>query len=302
MAGEAYAFSHDLVQFIASSKEVANSWHSKEDTKMTKWIKMHPRAHEIQWISENCWIYDHPRSWTPYAHGFLFPDHVEEIRHEMREGLSADEIRRRGGSYYARSYSTTSKWKVPYKPPRPDLTAEETVEALVEGGGRWRNSWYRRDNDEDTQRMFPHGKVVFDADDPRLYPAPGALSRPKEAVETVPENGLFLYTNSSLDAPHEDHLGSVPAANPYGSTYAPFNDALLNQRYQDHKIGGTIIVHYCKKNEWFYETALALLGRQRTWSSSGGAGQEWRMGGSPLVQPYSRSTVQVVPGRGFPSA
>ena len=29
--------------------------------------------------------------------------------------------------------------------------------------------------------------------------------------------------------------------------------------------GGTVAVHYLKRNEWFYETALALLGREKLW-------------------------------------
>lgn len=45
------------------------------------------------------------------------------------------------------------------------------------------------------------------------------------------------------------------------------------------------MVHYLKKSEWFYETALALSGRQRFWpDGAGGTGSEWRMYGSPLVR------------------
>lgn len=302
MAGEAYALSHDLVKYIANSEEVAKVWHSKEDTKMAKWMRMHPRSDEIQWVSEHCWIYDHPRSWTPYAHGFLFPDYVEEVRREAREGLNSEELRRRGGPYYARSYSTTSKWKVPYKPPRPDLSAEETVEALVEGGGRWRNVWYRQDGDEDSQRNFAHDTIVFDANDPRLSETDGSTPRSKSAVEIAGSHGLSFYPNCSMNRKAEHHPHYAPVMNPYGATYAPFYEALARQRYQDYKVGGTVVVHYCKKNEWFYETALALLGRHRTWSAgSGGAGKHWRMSGSPLVQPYSHATVNIAAGRHPPS-
>jgi hypothetical protein len=34
----------------------------------------------------------------------------------------------------------------------------------------------------------------------------------------------------------------------------------LNERYLGKNIGGTIVVHYLKKDEWFLETALAFLG------------------------------------------
>lgn len=30
-------------------------------------------------------------------------------------------------------------------------------------------------------------------------------------------------------------------------------------RYEDKRVGGTIVVHFIKKNPWFLETALALL-------------------------------------------
>lgn len=298
MAGEAYALSHDLVQYLAQSKEVASIWHGKEDTKMAKYMTIHPRSSEIHWISEHCWIYDHPRVGTPYAHGFLFPDHVEEIRREKRQGLSADEIQRRGGAYNARSFSTTSKWKVPYKPPRPDLSMEETIEALVEGGGRWRDTWYRQSSDEDSQKYFSHDAVVFGANDPRLHSASGAEPIPAKSVNMVGEYGLTLYVNSSLTAQAAGHPTYAPTANPYGETYEQFTQDLMNRRYQDYKVGSTVMVHYCKKNEWFYETALALLGRERTWRhGSGGAGSEWRMNGSPIVQSYSRNYARIVPGR-----
>lgn len=30
-------------------------------------------------------------------------------------------------------------------------------------------------------------------------------------------------------------------------------------RYEEHRVGGTIVVHFIKKNPWYLETALALL-------------------------------------------
>lgn len=38
-----------------------------------------------------------------------------------------------------------------------------------------------------------------------------------------------------------------------------------SQRMLGRPHGGTVAVHYLKRHEWFYETALALLGRERTW-------------------------------------
>jgi len=31
------------------------------------------------------------------------------------------------------------------------------------------------------------------------------------------------------------------------------------RRYQGQRVGGTVVVHFIKRNEWFLETALALL-------------------------------------------
>lgn len=31
------------------------------------------------------------------------------------------------------------------------------------------------------------------------------------------------------------------------------------KRYESHRVGGTVVVHFIKKNVWFLETALALL-------------------------------------------
>jgi hypothetical protein len=33
-----------------------------------------------------------------------------------------------------------------------------------------------------------------------------------------------------------------------------------NTRYAGQSVGGTVVVHYIKRNEWFLEAALALLG------------------------------------------
>jgi hypothetical protein len=31
------------------------------------------------------------------------------------------------------------------------------------------------------------------------------------------------------------------------------------KRYENHRVGGTVVVHFIKKNMWYLETALALL-------------------------------------------
>lgn len=36
------------------------------------------------------------------------------------------------------------------------------------------------------------------------------------------------------------------------------------RRYEEKRVGGTIVVHFIKKNPWFLETALALLEGEET--------------------------------------
>lgn len=41
--------------------------------------------------------------------------------------------------------------------------------------------------------------------------------------------------------------------------YAMIHREGRKKRYEDKRVGGTIVVHFIKKNLWFLETALALL-------------------------------------------
>jgi len=49
--------------------------------------------------------------------------------------------------------------------------------------------------------------------------------------------------------------------------YDPVLLALRDRRMLGRPHGGTVVVHFLKRNEWFLETALALLGRHKTWDS-----------------------------------
>ena len=43
--------------------------------------------------------------------------------------------------------------------------------------------------------------------------------------------------------------------------------SLRERRFLGLSYGGTVVVHYLKRNEWFMETALALLGRHNMWDT-----------------------------------
>lgn len=64
MAGELYALSYSLTTWIANDTQVRTMIRGAEDKQTAKWMRMHPRADEVRWASERCWIYDHPRAGT----------------------------------------------------------------------------------------------------------------------------------------------------------------------------------------------------------------------------------------------
>ena len=285
MSGETYALSHDLVQFLASSPTVAQWPSLKEDEQVAQWLALHPNKEDITWASEPCWIYDHPRAPTPYAHGFLFPDEVERIKHEYMTGLSTAEIERRGGLSKAWSYSTTSQWGRAYTPPKPDLSVEERVEALVEGGGRWAGHWYRMSHEIDTPHLFSREDVVLRPQEMRHDPEQAHTDRAFDA-----HWGLPLYPAAPTRLGQAMHAPLMPE--PWGPTVEGVSDELRRQRTLNGTLGGTVVVHYLKQDQWFYETALALLGRTRTWQH-GSAANQWRMDHSPVVEPYSSTHARI---------
>jgi len=341
MGGEAYALSFDLIEWMAHSPEVGRSAKGKEDTRTPQWIALHPNRSSINWVSEHCWIYDHPKGGSPYSHGFLFPDYVEKIKLEARRGLSEQEIAYRGGERASQSYSTVTKWHQKYVGPRRDLTIEEEVEALIEGGGRWAGTWVRnQDGGSEEENWLPYEDIVYNADDARLTPSVTNQKGNAVLAEDAgwePSSGLHIYgrvdtgntssTKSSntkpsvegrnllselTDLPNQllgdqesppSHMalaaplhslrqsGQVDLRRPHLLPRPTHKDgkgeyaALRAQRYLNRPHGGTVVVHYLKKTEWWLETALALSGKPKMWTNgAGGSGKEWRMGGSPLVR------------------
>jgi len=163
---------------------------------------MHPRASEVRWRSERCWIYDHPRAGTVYSHGFLFPSEVARIRHETTHGLTPAEIHllptSTSTSDPSLTHSTVSRFGVRYIPPSTNLTTDQEVEALIEGS---------------------------------------ALSRLRD----------------------ESVGGSIGKATDLEVQAAWARRQSRSQRSGAGSVGGTIVVHFIKRNEWFLETALAFL-------------------------------------------
>lgn len=265
MAGELYALSHDLVRYVAASPRAAQIPFGKEDVRVANWINTHPQRPFINWIDEKCWIYDHPKAGSPYSHGFLFPDEVARIKLEATIGISDEVLASRGGPWHATGWSSVSNWRVRFSPPRQGLSAEEQIEALIEGGGRWNGTWFRRPDDPDS----PVGSFKpLEADD---------IFLPQSSIFD-PELGLRVYPS---DNSFEDGRAAA-----FGRGQDSYAEQLRRRRMLDGRYGGTVVVHYLKQDMWFYETALALIGRDRLWRKGiGGAGSEWRTPGSPIVDP-----------------
>ncbi|KAI0726174.1 hypothetical protein C8Q72DRAFT_753303, partial [Fomitopsis betulina] len=204
MAGELYALSWALVDWVASDEKVAEMKKGAEDKQTSKWIREHPRAEEIRWVSERCWIYDHPRAGTVYSHGFLFPSEMKRVQAEVMKDIARavpEEVaaQRTGAitspfgpyapvpSTWARS--TVSKFGQRYSPPLPYLGQQTSIEALVEG------------------------------------------SEMSQLTESSGVNPWTVWLRREG----------------------------RNTRYNHQRVGGTVVVHFIKKNMWFLETAAAFL-------------------------------------------
>lgn len=144
MGGECYALSLDLVRYVSTSPAVRNLIHGAEDKLVARWMHLHPEKESILWVSDACFLYDHPKAGTVYSHGFLYPSTVQRIREEFLSlGQSGTAEKDNADGYYGGSavnrsasslaYSSVSNFGKRYQPPLPNLTPQQQVEALVEG-------------------------------------------------------------------------------------------------------------------------------------------------------------------------
>jgi len=233
MAGELYSLSWSLVNWVANDAGVRTMTKGAEDKQTAKWMRAHPRAEEVRWASERCWIYDHPRAGTVYAHGFLFPSEVARVKkflfaaldpalRKVRESITSQapqfiaDLTKLPSIPPAWTHSSVSKFGSRYSPPLPKMTTWESIEALVEG--------------------------------------------------------------SEMSKIRED--------TPITAEYAWDTREGRNTRYEGKRVGGTVVVHFIKKNMWFLETAMALLHMEETTElerhSGDETGRENQDGAKPL--------------------
>ncbi|WVW78866.1 hypothetical protein I302_100829 [Kwoniella bestiolae CBS 10118] len=251
MAGECYALSFDLVQYIHASPALRTLTRGKEDKLVAKWMNMHPEREQIVWMTERCWIYDHPKAGTVYSHGFLFPSTVAQVRMENSTGLSASTLALRGGIESANSYSSVSRFGVAYRPLSNDMTVPQQVEALIEGS----TLSLLRD------AVSPSSSSSNDQKHQQAFSKTSSNENMKERINRA-------YT--SRPSRRERFMGD------------------------ESEGGGTVVVHFIKKNEWFVETMIALLG--------GGSDEDdadvWHRGVSAGLGALERRKGRVVPKHG----
>jgi len=144
-----------------------------------------------------------------YSHGFLFPSTIEKVRMENATGLSPNTLALRGGSEIASAYSSVTTFGSKYRPLHTDLSANEQVEALIEGSPL---SLLR--NDPSSTDYATYSK-----------------SKSSSGMKRLIENAYGRKQNR-----RDRYLGD------------------------EEEKGGTVVVHYIKKQEWFVETMIALLG------------------------------------------
>jgi hypothetical protein len=162
MAGEMYALSWSLVDWVSKEPAVRGLVNGAEDKQTAKWMRLHPRAAQVRWVAERCWIYDHPRSGTVcvlpsfnffvsaehqlcrYSHGFLFPSEVDRVRQGVRAFFDRQPLPptdQTTTSRYDRDWNAPPEWSLStvstfgtrYALPLPNLTIPQSIEALVEG-------------------------------------------------------------------------------------------------------------------------------------------------------------------------
>ncbi|EUC66773.1 galactosyltransferase [Rhizoctonia solani AG-3 Rhs1AP] len=228
MAGELYALSSALVEYVATYPALKGMTHGAEDKQVSAWMKAHPQAATVRWRSERCWVYDHPKAGTVYSHGFLFPSEAARVKYQTTHGLTPAEIIHLPTSYLVddpvMSHSTVSRFGTRYSIPGgfTNFTIPMEVEALVEGSALSRLG--------------------------TMPPASIPSLQPESSSPTSPQSNQDSLLASQKDPQWPDAVDAYAARENRKS------------RYAGQSVGGTVVVHYIKRNEWFLEAALALLG------------------------------------------
>ncbi|KAF9787168.1 glycosyltransferase family 31 protein [Thelephora terrestris] len=229
MAGELYALSWALVDWVAKDSAVKTKIKGAEDKQTAKWVMMHPKAHQVRWASERCWIYDHPRAGTVYSHGFLFPSEVKRVKKFLFSYLDS-----------------APKKRLDRSPSDPER------QGYLNGA----------DGDVDGQDQVPAGTEVSVRLGTPLAWAHSSVSTFGERY-SPPIQDMSLWHSVEALVEGSD-MSMLREGTPMTPDYAWAHREGRNTRYDNKRVGGTVCVHFIKKNMWFLETALTFLGMQDT--------------------------------------
>ena len=192
-------------------------------------------------------MYDHPRAGTVYSHGFLFPSEVTRIRDEITKGLTPGQLHL-----------------------LPSATAMS---------GSIRSGDYT--NGADADPSLTHSTVS------RF----GKHYRPPAANLTTEQEVEALIEGSALSKLRDETVGGATGeATPREVESAwrrresrkarvgimALNTAGTGNADDSGAVGGTVVVHFIKRNEWFLETALAFLEDEPSPPSDDDEGLSWQ--------------------------
>ncbi|CUA71207.1 Putative zinc metalloproteinase in scaA 5'region [Rhizoctonia solani] len=224
MGGELYALSWPLVSFVATSDVVKTMTIGYEDQQVAKWIGTHPRASKVRWASERCWIYNHPKSGNVYAHGFLFPSEVQRVRKSIASNWTLERMP---------NMSLPTSWEID----SPDYSWSSVTGSSL-------------------RYMAPHLRNFTLGMEVEALVEGSALS---QELSPRRHKGVESHANkNTLEVPGNQKPGLMTEWERMQAAYDLRED--LQARYLGKNLGGTVVVHYVKKEEWFLETSLALLG------------------------------------------
>lgn len=226
MAGECYGLSLDLVQYIAASPALRTMTRGKEDKLVSRWMRMHPEREEIVWLAERCWIYDHPKAGTVYVCAITHQGPANE-RYSYSHGFlfpsTVAEIRK----------DNLTGLHLPIIDARG---GEESVEAYS------------------TVSKFG-----------TAYRPPSDDMSVIQQIEALIEGSpLSLLSSNTTDASgnqkNQAYHKTPSVRHQIYWTFASRPTRMERFLGDPEESGGTVVVHYIKKPDWFVETMIALLG------------------------------------------
>ena len=183
-------------------------------------------------------MYDHPRSGTVYGHGFLFPSERRRVAEQVANW--------RNGSHSVATEDWAPEQWTPGPPdvntPLPPASPFLSRSSVSTFGRRFAYPWANLTLDAQVEALVEGSGLssALGAEEPRWDTSMRAMGE----METYEER--YTYRPPVTAAP-------VPVPSTVEREVNAFGPRGIG-------IGGTVVVHFIKRNEWFLEAAMALLG------------------------------------------